>query len=201
LTGRRYRTTVPLRHDAARDLCRHAFLPKITENPCEFIDRRGGHDLGRAPAASSHAHVQGPVAAKREAAAGVVQLHRGDAEVREDSVRRGVRVAFEDRVQVREVALDERDAVAEAREALSCERERVRIAVDAEDARAIAARQDSRRVASRAERRVDEEPAALRREQANDVVEENGSVRRGFNGRDLLGSRLAAHSKSLDSSS
>ena len=47
------------------------------------IDKVGG-----ALAGALHAHVQGPIVAEREAAVGLVDLHRGDADIEDDGVGR-----------------------------------------------------------------------------------------------------------------
>ena len=75
------------RHDPARDLCRHPFLPVFAENPRQFLDRRRRDDVRGAPATSAHAHVQRPVPAEGESARRRLELHRRDAEIGQDRRR------------------------------------------------------------------------------------------------------------------
>ena len=176
LPGGRDGASGPLRHDSARDLCRHSFLPKFTENPCQFLDRSVRHDVGGASAASAHSHVEWTVPAKREPALRAVELHRGDAEIREDSV--GRRRALEDASRSPKFA-----STSATRSPNRASRSRARarasrIAVEAEeaDARARARgapRRGRRRRASR-RRRSRRAPGAS---DSNDLVDEDRRVR------------------------
>ena len=75
-------------------------------------------------------------------------------------------------------ALDRDEAVPETRETLLRERERFGVPVDPDDAHAGRGLEEGFRVAAEAERRVDEDAAALRPEGLDDLPEEDGDVTR-----------------------
>ena len=88
LSGRMNRLPRPFPHDAPRDLCRHSLLPHSRKIRVSSVDRCRGDDVRRRAAVCSHAHVEWTVTPEREAPARLVELHRRDAEIGENAVRR-----------------------------------------------------------------------------------------------------------------
>ena len=73
-----------------------------------FVD-----EIGRARAAALHAHVERPVVAEREAALGLVDLHRGHADVEHDAVERIETLRLRDLVEVAEASRNQHQAFLE----------------------------------------------------------------------------------------
>jgi len=100
-------------------------------------------------------------------------------------------------------------AAAKPRELPPGQRERVGILIDAEQSNSRTAFEDRLRVSPGPESRVDEESSVLGPEEADDLVDENGNVRRLFNVsrlpspvfRPLPLERDAPHESSFDKSS
>ena len=115
----------------------------------------------------------------REPAVDLVELERGHAEVHEDAldaVEPEVRDDVADLVVHR---VDRREAVAEASEPLAREGDRLRVPVDADDARRRNLLEDGLRVPTHAERAVDEDRAGRRERGGEEVdapLEEDGAV-------------------------
>ena len=72
--------------DGARDRAGAALLAVVVEDVGEFRFRRLVDEVGGARALALHAHVERAVAAEREAALRLVELHGGDADVEHDAV-------------------------------------------------------------------------------------------------------------------
>src|SRR5206468_7904691 len=125
-------------------------------------------------AGPTDSHIQRPVAAKGKAARPLFQLHGRDPEVRQDSIRGGK--ILEHPLAIREVLLRKRHAIAETREPPPRERERVRIAIERQQPDLRPPLEKSFRVPAGPDRRVHEEPAALRREELHDLLEEDRRV-------------------------
>ena len=154
-----------------RARCAAPRAPRRNERGCRrFVARRLRAGCRRRCARPLHAHVERRVVAQREAARGLVELHRGHADVEDDAVeRRGAEAARRSR-RDRRSAL--RPAVSRPREAAtSCWPAAIArgIAIDGDDARAAldAARANSRRRRrcrrDRRRRRARSAPPALRR--------------------------------------
>ena len=76
------------RDDGAGDRARMALLAELEDDVGEIALGRLCHHVGGARAVAAHAHVERPVEPEREAALGLVELHRGDAEIEHDAVDR-----------------------------------------------------------------------------------------------------------------
>lgn len=87
----------------------------------------GGFPIG---ARAFHAHVEGTVEAEREAPVGIVDLHRGHAEIEGDAVDRRDAVALEQRDHLGKPALDQREAALVARGNGTARLDRIGIPVD-----------------------------------------------------------------------
>ena len=77
-----------VRDDGARDARREAFLAEFAKDPDELVLARRALTTSAAlsPSPGRHAHVERSVLHEAEAARGVVELRRGDAEVEQDAV-------------------------------------------------------------------------------------------------------------------
>ena len=134
------------------------------------------HQIGGARPVAAHAHVERAVVAEREAALGLIELHRRDAEIEHDAVdRRDGRDCARpcSRSEKRSSTSVSRPCAAST--SSSAARDRVAVAVDADDARAAAA-QDRARVAAGAERAVDIDAAVARLQVLEHLAGEHGNV-------------------------
>ena len=102
------RRVVARRDDGARDGARMALLAERRDDRREIALGRRGHHIGRARAVAAHAHVERTVEPEREAALGLVELHRRHAEVEHDAVDRVVAAAARDAFEIGEAILDQR---------------------------------------------------------------------------------------------
>jgi hypothetical protein len=80
-----------------------------------------------------HAHVQGAGPAERETALGLIELDRGDAEIRYASIERKSVGLFQHGTNLRKGSVDQSDAVTVGRQVLVRELEDFSISVDADD--------------------------------------------------------------------
>ena len=92
--------------------------------------------------------------AEREAALGLVELHRGDAEIEHDAVDRLVPGIARDGVEIGEAVFDQRQPAARLLDQVRAQRDRGLVAVDA-DHLAVGGRQNGARIAAGAEGAVD----------------------------------------------
>ena len=115
---------------------------------------------GGVAAGAVHPHVERLVALEAEAAARRVELHRRDAEIGERAVDVIDLPAVEHLVDGAVVGVDQLDAIAPGRQRLAGARQRVEIAIEADDARRAGLEQRAR-VAAEADGAVDEQPALL----------------------------------------
>ena len=114
------------------------------------LGRRVDHVGGARPVAA-HAHVERAVLAEGKSALGLVELHRGDAEIEHDAVDRVMAEAARDRFEIGEPVLDQREPAARPLDQLGAARDRALVAVDADHARARRL-EDRARIAAGAER-------------------------------------------------
>jgi hypothetical protein len=124
-------------------------------------------------------------------------LHRRDAEVRQDPG--GGRRSREHAVEIREVLANKRDPIAEPRESLSREGDRIGIPIDAEETDTGTRFEQGLRVSAGSESRIHEEAAALRREDLDDLPKKDRRVFPLLNVRRLPSpvSRLTTHNSQL----
>ena len=120
-------------HDRARDIAREAFLAERLDDEREIALRGGIHQIGRARAVTAHAHVERAVIAEREAALGLIELHRRDAEIEQDAVDRLVSEAVRDVLEIGEAIFDERQPSFGLLHQREAARDSVAVAVDADD--------------------------------------------------------------------
>ena len=108
-------------------------------------------DICGGRAAGRHAHVERPVRLKGEAAGGIVELHRGDADVQHHAGGRCEPCLASEEIELAEAALDEGQLSLVLLNECGSRRNRGRVAVDAEDAARRRGRQDRPAVAAAAE--------------------------------------------------
>jgi len=63
-------------------------FPKDVDDVGEFLLGGVRDDICRRRSRMPHSHVQGAIQTEREAPAGLIELHRGDADVHDDAVDR-----------------------------------------------------------------------------------------------------------------
>ena len=116
-------------------------------SPCAVgVEHVGGGDAG----GLVHPHVERGVVPVGEAALGLVELQRGDAEVEQDAERGALGVLGEHRGDVVVDGVDADEAVAEAGQPLPRQGQRLLVAVEADDPRLRAALEDRLGVAAHA---------------------------------------------------
>ena len=148
----RRRATSPVGDDGAREAPRGALLAKVEEDIGEFGLARLGQKVRRGLAAPFHPHVERRVLAQREAALGLVELHRGDADVERDAVE-----VVAVRVEVAEAGLHEFQPVGEFSRERGAAADGGRVAVERDHG--CAARQQGAAIAAGAESAVEIEAA------------------------------------------
>ncbi len=122
--------------DGAGDAPRRALLAEIIEDVGDRLFVVFAQDVGGAAPNAFHAHVERRVLAEREAAGGLVELHRGYADVENDAVERLGAEAARDRVEIAEASLDQPQAARRRRDEILARGDGGRIAIEGDDARA-----------------------------------------------------------------
>ena len=123
--------SLPLPRDRPRDAARGGFLAVLVDEVGEVALGEAVHEVLRRRAGGAvEAHVERALGLEAEAALRVVELDGGDAEVEEDAPRP---LAAEVARDLAEVGVNEPRAVAERGEPLPRARERLRVAVGAEE--------------------------------------------------------------------
>ncbi len=152
-------------------------LAQLREQARDLLRGEAPQQLGRGHALGGiEAHVERLLALEREAAPRLVQLVRREPEVEQHRGRALHARAARERGEVAEAAVREDHARAEAREAARGARERLRIAIDAEEARVVRALEEPLRVPAEADGPVDHPAAVPGTEHEGDLVGEDGDV-------------------------
>ena len=178
---------------------RMALLAELEDDVGEIALGRLRHHVGGARAVAAHAHVERAVEPEREAALGLVELHRGHAEIEHDAVDRGVAEFLRDAIERGEALLDQRQPAAGRLDQTGAVRDRALVAVDADDLR-IGGGEDRAAVAAGAEGAVDVDAAVANVQQLERRPREHGNV----TGRSASDSRAIAarhHSRAPSGSS
>jgi hypothetical protein len=147
--------------------------PKGEEQPRELRHVEPGDEFGSRLARRSHAHVQGSVGLKGEAAPGLIELEGGDAEIGDDAVDRRDADRSEMLCQRSEGAVEHGEAGLARGEAVAAGGGR-RIAVQADDPAGRGC-ENGAAVSAPAEGRIDEELSCGRGEGGEHGVDEDGS--------------------------
>jgi hypothetical protein len=114
---------------------RAALLAEMEEHVRELGLGGAVDEVGGAVAVALHAHVERPVAAEREAALGLVELHRRHADVEHDAVDAvGEARLRDDAVEVAEAGRHEREPALRLQHHAGAAGDRIGIAVDRDDA-------------------------------------------------------------------
>ena len=143
---------------------------RLDDRPCDgarvvlFAEHRddGGkiafrgvrNHVGGADPFATHAHIQRPVVTERESTLGIVDLHRGHADVEQHAVDRRDAEVARDGIERRELLLHQGEAAARCGDEGGSAGDRRRVAIDGDDARR-ARRQHEAAVAPGAKRSVD----------------------------------------------
>ena len=85
-------------------------LAERSDDGGEIALGRMRHHVGCARSGVAHAHVERPIQAERKSALGLVELHRGNAEIEDNSVDRGVAEALRHRCEGGEPILHQQEA-------------------------------------------------------------------------------------------
>src|SRR5206468_7874984 len=112
---------------------------------------------------------------KAEPAAWRIELQRRHAEIGQRTVDERHPPRVEDGVDRAVIGVNELDAIAPGRERFLCERQRLLVAIEADEARRAAV-QERACMAAEADRAVDKQPAALRLQMLQHLGGEHGDV-------------------------
>ena len=164
------------RHDdGARDPPRGALLAEIVENVGESLLGRRIDEIGRARACSAHAHIERPVVAEGKAAFGLVELHRGNADVEDDSCEWEKILAGGDLLEFRETRLREPEPALGLLDEVGAATDCGRVAVQCEDVRARG-REQGAAVAARAEGRIEVSALGAGAQSGDRLGEQHGNM-------------------------
>jgi hypothetical protein len=121
------------RHNGARDGAGLALFPQHGNDGRKIALGGPRHDVGSARTGTPHAHIERAFTPKRKPALGLIELHRGDAEVEHDAVDGLKAEVAGDRIKSRESRLDEGEAARRVLDQIGAEGERALIAVKPDD--------------------------------------------------------------------
>ena len=172
----RERRLPAVRDDGAGDAARMPLLAEEIDDVGEIAFRGARDDVGRGRSRLPHAHVERAVETERKAAAGLVELHRGHADVHHDAVDAIDALRRADLGEIGEAVLDQRQPARGAFDQLgaACDGSAVAIDRNQPGSRNI---EDGAAVAARAEGGIDINTALARREMVDSLATENGDVR------------------------
>ena len=120
--------------DGARNAARMPLLAEDVDDVGEIGLGRLRDHVRRGRAVMPHPHVERAIDAKREAAPGLVQLHRGHADVHHDAVDRREPLRGANIGKVGKSVLDQRQPAGRSVDQIEPARDRRAVAVDADDA-------------------------------------------------------------------
>ena len=169
------RIFLPLGDDGARDRARMPLLAQKENDIGEIAFGNFRDHIRGARSVGAHAHVERAVLAEGEAALGLIELHRRDAEIEHDAVDRLIPALPRDLIERGEARLHELEPAFRAFDKTRAMRDRALVAVDADHA-AIGGVEHHARVAAGAEGAVDIDAAVLEIEEAERGRTEHGSV-------------------------
>ena len=164
-------------------------LAELKDDIGEIALRRLRPQIGGARAVRAHAHIERTVESEREAALGLVKLHRGHAEIKHDAVHRGVTEFFRHAIERGEALFDQCEPAGRRLDQTGAIGHRALVAIDA-DHLGIGGTQDRAAVAAGAEGAVDVDAAVANIQELKGGPREHGNV----TGRSASDSRaIAAH--------
>lgn len=144
----------------------------------EIAFRGAGDDVSRGRPRLPHPHVERPVEAEREAAAGLVELHRGDADVHHHAIDGVDALGRADLGEIRETVLDQRQPAGGTLDQLGATGDRRAIAIDRDQAGSRHVEYRSA-ITTGAERRINIDAALARREMIDRLAAKHGNVGHG----------------------
>ena len=177
LLGRRDRCLAPGFDDGARHGARASLLAIVVDDVGEHALIGLVDELGRALAARLHPHVERPVIAEREAALGLVELHRGDADIEHDAVERRHLEALGLFRQRTEARFGQGQPPAHRRDETGTAGDRTRVAVEREQRRLRLALQKRARIAAGAEGAVEIAAACFKGERVERLFHQHRDMR------------------------
>ena len=133
--------------------------------------------VGRGRAVMAHPHVERAAEPEREAALGLVELHRGHADVHHHAIDRGMALRCADVGEIGEAVLDQREPAVGSIDQIEAARNRRAVAVDADDAGSGDV-EDGAAVAAGAEGGVDIDAAVAGAEHLDRLAAEDGNMAR-----------------------
>jgi hypothetical protein len=138
-----------------------------------------GDHVGRSRPVMAHPHVERTAEPKREAALGLIELHRGNADVHHDAVDRVDALRGADLGEMGEAILDQRQPPIGALDQIEPAGNRRPVAVDADDSGSSGV-QDHPAIAAGAEGGVDIDSAVARAQHLDRLAAEHGDVTGGM---------------------
>ena len=165
---------VALPHDRARDRPGMAFFAEGSDDEGEVAFARARDHVGGVRTVATHAHVERPVEAEREAACGLVELHRRNPEIEHNAIGRG---RSDDRFQIGEALFVEFETAGRGIHQSGALRDGAGVAIDADHAGARHL-QNGARIAAGAEGRIDIDTAVPDIEPSRGASGEHGDMAR-----------------------
>ena len=171
---------IALGDDPLSDAAGEALIAVLAQHASEVLDRVGVQDVSRGHAGRRiHAHVERGVDRIGEAARGLVELHRGDAEVKEDPLHRSDAEIGEHLGHRVVDGVHERDAIRPCGEALPRDLQGGGVAVESDESAGGDGVEDGGAVTAEAEGGVDEDGTGLSEsgsKEGNNTVPHHGHV-------------------------
>ena len=161
--------------DGAGDAAGVPLLAELEDDVGEVALGGLRHHIGGARSFAPHPHVERAVEPEREAALGLIELHRGHAKIEDDAVDRRMAEFFRDAVERREAFFDQRQSAIGLLDQSRAIRYRALVAVDADHLR-VGGRQDGAAVAAVAEGAVDINPTVARIEKLKRLASKHGNM-------------------------
>src|SRR4051794_18880656 len=172
----RERRLLTVRDDGAGNPARLPLFAEEINDVGEIAFRRARDDVGRSRACLPHPHVERTIEAEREAAAGLVELHRGHPDVHHDAVDAIDALSRADFGEVGEAIFNERQAASGAGDQLGAALDRSTVAIygNHPGSRHV---EDRAAVAAGTKGRIDIKAAFAWGEVVDGLTAKNGDVR------------------------
>ena len=175
LLRRRDRRLLARRHDGARDGARVTLLAENIDDVGKIGLGCPCNDIRSGRAVMAHPHVERTAEPEREAALGLIELHRGNADIHHDAIDGGCAFRGADLGEVGEAVLDQGQPAVRPVDQIEPASNRRPVAVDADDAGSPDI-EDRAAVAAGAEGCVDIDAAVTGSEHLDGLAAENGDM-------------------------
>ena len=169
------RRKLPGRDDGAGDAARMALLAELENDVGEIALARLRHHVSSARPVGAHAHIKRTIEPEREAALGLVELHRGHAEIEHDAVHRRVAEFFRDAIERGEALLDQRESATGRLDQAGAIRHGALVAIDTDDL-GVGGGEDRAGVAASTEGAVDVDAAVANIQELKRGPREHGHM-------------------------